>query len=251
MNVSIHTLLVCMVCWSGGGESDRGGAQSVPPLNTAASATGSAPISLETLFRNASLQQQTSSRTEPQRPQPFHRSVLRNFDEVFMSDIWYFYCLLSLMTSLTSEVTMLVCLKFCRFQKGILNNCLSVKLMKFIYFQLLYHPWTKFRGVYRNHSVCLSVCLSVQIRVRPITFLWFDIGLPYLAYGCMTIRGCVTYIHDPDTTLNFDVKVKFIGFLTCCPVWPIIYFWIDISLPHLAHGCITIRQCVAYIHDPN
>ncbi|XP_078310071.1 mRNA-decapping enzyme 1A-like isoform X4 [Crassostrea virginica] len=59
----------------GGGESDRGGAQSVPPLNTAASATGSAPISLETLFRNASLQQQTSSRTEPQRPQPFHRSV--------------------------------------------------------------------------------------------------------------------------------------------------------------------------------
>ena len=61
-------------------------------------------------------------------------------------------------------------------------------------------------------SVRLSVCLSVQICVRPITFLWFDIGLPYLAPGCFTMRRCVAYIHDPDTTLNFDLKVKFIGF---------------------------------------
>ena len=90
----------------------------------------------------------------------------------------------------------------------------------------LYPPRTKFRGVYRNHSVCPSVrlsvrpsvcpsvCLSVrlQIRVRPITFLWFDIGLPYLAHGCITIRQCVAYIHDPD--LTFDLKVKFIGFMT-------------------------------------
>ena len=105
-------------------------------------------------------------------------------------------------------------------------------------------PRTKFRGVYRNHSVRLSVRLSVQIRVRPITFLWFDIGLPYLAHGCITIRRCVAYIHDPDTTLNFDLKVKFIGFLTCFPVRPITFFWFDIGLPYLAHGCITIRRCV-------
>ena len=53
-------------------------------------------------------------------------------------------------------------------------------------------PWTKFRGVYRNHSVCLSICLSVhlsaQICVRPITFWGFDISLPYLAHGCITMR---------------------------------------------------------------
>ena len=61
-------------------------------------------------------------------------------------------------------------------------------------------------------SVCLSVRLSVQIRVRPITFLWFDIGLPYLAHGCITMRRCVAYIHDPDKTLTFDLKVNFIGF---------------------------------------
>ena len=153
-------------------------------------------------------------------------------------------------------------------------------------------------------SVCLSVCPSVlQIRVRPITFLWFDIGLPYLAHGCITMRQCVAYIHDPDTTLNFDLKVKFIGFFTCFRVRPITFFWItlayhiwhkdvspsdnvshtfmipiqcwpltsrsnlkafvmsscticnsvsfDIGLPYLAHGCITMRQCVSYIHDPD
>ena len=47
----------------------------------------------------------------------------------------------------------------------------------------------------------------MQIHVRPITFFWFDIGLPYLAHGCITMRRCVAYIHDPDTTMNFDLKV--------------------------------------------
>ena len=79
-------------------------------------------------------------------------------------------------------------------------------------------------------SVCLSVRLSVQICVRPKTFLWFDMGLPYLAHGCITMRQCVAYIHDPDTTLNFDLKVKFIGFLTCFRVRPITFF--DIGLPY-------------------
>ena len=72
-----------------------------------------------------------------------------------------------------------------------------------------------------------------------------------MADWSITMRGCVKYIHDPDTTLNFDLKVKFIGFLTCFRVRPITFFWIDIGLPYLAHGCITIRQCVVYIHDPD
>ena len=46
-------------------------------------------------------------------------------------------------------------------------------------------------------EITLSVRLSVQIRVRPITFFWVD-----------TVRQCVTYIHDPDTTLNFDHKAE-------------------------------------------
>mgnify|MGYP003692231687 CR=1 FL=1 len=88
--------------------------------------------------------------------------------------------------------------------------------------------------------------------VQSITFFGIDTGLPYLAHWCFTIRRCVAYIHDPDTTLNFDLKVNFIGFLPCISVRPITFFLIDIGLPYLiAHGYITIRQCVAYIRDPD
>lgn len=70
-----HKAVVVVACCSGGGDPDRGGAQSVPPLASVNTAPATAPISLETLFRNASLQQQTTNKTEPQRPQPFHRLV--------------------------------------------------------------------------------------------------------------------------------------------------------------------------------
>ena len=104
----------------------------------------------------------------------------------------------------------------------------------------------KFRGVYRNHSVRLSV----QICVWPIIF--FGLTLAYHIWHIgITMRRCVAYINDPDTTLTFDLKVNFIRFLTCFCVWLISFFWFDTGLPYLAHGCITIRQCVAYIHDPN
>ena len=112
-----------------------------------------------------------------------------------------------------------------------------------------YTPCERSSGGYIE--ITLSVRLSVQIRVQPITFLWFDIGLPYLAHGCITMTRCVAYIHDPDTTLNFDLKVKFIGFLTCFRVRPITFLWFDIGIPYLEHGCITMRRCVAYIHDPD
>ena len=32
-------------------------------------------------------------------------------------------------------------------------------------------------------------------------------------------KRCVTYIHDPNTTLTFDLKVEFIGFMTWLCVW--------------------------------
>ena len=78
----------------------------------------------------------------------------------------------------------------------------------------------------------------------------FDIGLPYLAHGCITIRRCVAYIHDPDTTLNFDLMVKFIGFLTCFCVLPITIFLFDNGLPYLGYGSITMRRCDTYNYVP-
>ena len=57
-------------------------------------------------------------------------------------------------------------------------------------------------------------------------------------------------IHDPDTTLNFDLKVKFIEFLTCFRVSTITNFWFDNGLPYLAHKSFTLRRCDTYIHVP-
>ena len=47
------------------------------------------------------------------------------------------------------------------------------------------------------------------LHVRPVTSVSFDIGLSNLADRFITMRECVKYIHDPDTTLNFYLKVKF------------------------------------------
>ena len=40
----------------------------------------------------------------------------------------------------------------------------------------------------------VSLCLSVQNRVRPKIFFWFNIGLPNLAHGCITMRRLAYYI---------------------------------------------------------
>ena len=45
-------------------------------------------------------------------------------------------------------------------------------------------------------------------RVRPIIIFWFDIGLPYLAHGSITMKRCDTYIDVPDSMLTFDLKIK-------------------------------------------
>ena len=50
---------------------------------------------------------------------------------------------------------------------------------------------------------------EIHIHVRIIHLSIFRI----MAHGCFTMKRCVAYILDPDTTSNFDLKVKFIGFL--------------------------------------
>ena len=63
------------------------------------------------------------------------------------------------------------------------------------------------------------------------------------------MRGCVKYIHDPDTTLNFDLKVKFIGFMTWLCVQASAFLSFDIVILCLSCKCITMIRCVAYIHE--
>ena len=85
--------------------------------------------------------------------------------------------------------------------------------------KIFVHPLNEVKGggIHRNHClfvcplVCLSVCLCMSF--RHVTFSCFYICLQYVAYGCITMGGCVAYIHDPNTVLTFDLKIKLIGFV--------------------------------------
>ena len=67
-------------------------------------------------------------------------------------------------------------------------------------------------------------CLHVQLA----TSLCFDIGISSLAQVSITMRQYVSYIHDPNTTLTFELNVKFIGFLTVFLVWATAFLSFDI-----------------------
>ena len=95
----------------------------------------------------------------------------------------------------------------------------------------------------------LSSSLFVQIYVRHVILFCFDIGLPYSADGCITISQCIAYIREPNTTLTFDFKVKFIEFLTCLYVRTLTCFCFDFGLPCLVHESITMRGCIVCIDD--
>ena len=48
--------------------------------------------------------------------------------------------------------------------------------------------------------------------------------------GWISLRRCVVYIRDPDMMVTFDLKVKFIGILTCLCFWPVTSFCFDIAI---------------------
>ena len=83
------------------------------------------------------------------------------------------------------------------------------------------------------------------LRVRPITSDCFDNGIPKLAHGCITIRQCVADIHDNDTILTIDLKVKFIGFMTWLCVRATYFLYFDIVILCLENECSTIWYAVS------
>ena len=87
------------------------------------------------------------------------------------------------------------------------------------------------------------------LRDQPLTSVCFDIGIPCLAHVSITMRACVTFIYDSDRTLTFDLKVKFIGFMTWFCIRATAFLSFDIVILCLTHECITMVQYVAYIHD--
>ena len=64
------------------------------------------------------------------------------------------------------------------------------------------------------------------------------------------MRGCVKYIHDPDTTLTFDLKVnqgQIYGVYDMALFSGLSFF--VLAILSLALQCITTIRCVAYIHE--
>ena len=93
------------------------------------------------------------------------------------------------------------------------------------------HSWSRFENdlwpqdqIYRFLS-----CL----RVRSITSDCFDTDVPNLANRSITLREWVARVHNPDVSLTFDLKVKFIGLMTwlcvratvLCPSTYSYYVW--------------------------
>ena len=96
------------------------------------------------------------------------------------------------------------------------------------YIFLLIWQWLTIFGtcVYHHERMChvhLWYCFDIELwpqgqiyrflsclGVQPLTSVCFVIGIPYLAHGSITMRWCVAYIHAPDVTSTFNLKV--IGF---------------------------------------
>ena len=64
----------------------------------------------------------------------------------------------------------------------------------------------------------------------------------------LSVRKRVAYINVSDTTLTFDLKVKFIWILAWLRVRVTANLFFVIAKQHLNLECITIGQCVTYIH---
>ena len=85
--------------------------------------------------------------------------------------------------------------------------------------------------------LCLSVCVSIWADSCPdLNFFCFEIGLSNLAHS--TSQWEDVNIHDPNSMLTFDLKVKFIG----------IFPWLCVRTI-FGHECISVGQCVTYIHE--
>ena len=97
---------------------------------------------------------------------------------------------------------------------------------------------------------------------------WRDVLRTFMI---LTMRGCVAYIHDPDTMkLTFGLKIKLIEFTTWLCVWATAFLSFVkvilclarecvkvilclarkcvIVILCLERECVTMIQCIAYIH---
>ena len=119
---------------------------------------------------------------------------------------------------------------------------------------LVYHIWHMGLAPCDKYIHVPDLMLTFFLKVNFIGFCHFfmytlqplslDIDIPSSAHGPFTMRGCVKYIHDPDMTLTFDLKVQFIGFMTWFCVQASAFLSFDIVILE----CITMVRCVMFMY---
>jgi hypothetical protein len=87
--------------------------------------------------------------------------------------------------------------------------------------------------------ITLSVRASGPNRVHPRDFLFFHIGLWYLACRCITMRWCVVYQYCLCTTLTFDLRLNYLLWRSIFVSPPPQNFFI------FSHRCMTFGM---YVH---
>lgn len=149
---------------------------------------------------------------------------------------------------------------------GIILVCSSVRLsvqirvlsVTFICFDIVNH--IRHIGVLQWYDVPRTFMTSVRLvsltltsnllafftllHVRPVTPVYVDISISFLPYGPFNMWPRVACIHDPGTTLTFDLKVTFLA----CSGYSCFALWHTCTMPYLAHEyrCITVGRSVTW-----
>ena len=112
------------------------------------------------------------------------------------------------------------------------------------------------RNFGRHIVIALSVRPSVPLRVRCISPIFFEVGIPNLVCGCILRRRSVAYHFRVTVTMTLTSDLVFIVItMSIRPsVRPSVPFrvrcispiFFEIRIPNLMCGCILACQCVAY-----
>ena len=92
---------------------------------------------------------------------------------------------------------------------------------------------------YSNHTVHPSVSPSVPLRVKCISPIFFEVGIPNLVCGCILGWRSVTYHFLVTVTLTSDLVFRII----LSGAYLILF---EVGIPHLVCGCILGWQSVTY-----
>ena len=101
--------------------------------------------------------------------------------------------------------------------------------------------------MYRIHS---WIKYYIELCVLPITYAGLTLAYHIWHMVSITMRRCVAFIHDLDPWPQSQIY-RLLSCLHDRSLWKTQPVCFDISIPYLAHGSITMRGCVKYIHDPD